>query len=335
MFAPWAKPRFDSDTLSSIWVMACRDESPVLTAFSVAYRLRGVSPEEVVELVRSRQELFRLGLTRAQSRNWKARYQQAVAADSEKRPATRRGKAATQAQKYLLPDWLQVFDDQGPAAEQERVRDWLHDKTITSSQQALEHFLDDRFVIDEIAFRSQFRIDRDLEAEPSDLATVNWGLEHIERLRRGRAETRQSIVALTTGIGGVAIGAMVALTAPMITTLYQGRPADTARSTIDHQSRLDGYGALSKAVASAELAARANDGGAVRTALGDISSAVATLGLLLDQGRRKELEDQQTLVTGACAPAEPEGSRSLRDTCVDALKDFERLIRSLAEAIGQ
>lgn len=249
MFGPWAKPRFDSDTLSSIWVMACRDESPVLTAFSVAYRLRGVSPEKVVELVRSRQELFRLGLTRAQSRNWKARYQQAVAADSEKRPATRRGKAATQAQKYLLPDWLQVFDDQGPAAEQERVRDWLHDKTITSSQQALEHFLDDRFVIDEIAFRSQFRIDRDLEAEPSDLATVNWGLEHIERLRRGRAETRQSIVALTTGIGGVAIGAMVALTAPMITTLYQGRPADTARSTIDHQSRLDGYGALSKAVA--------------------------------------------------------------------------------------
>ncbi len=61
MFGPWGKPRFDSDTLSSIWVMACRDESPVLTAFSVAYRLRAVSTEEVVELVKSRQELSASG----------------------------------------------------------------------------------------------------------------------------------------------------------------------------------------------------------------------------------------------------------------------------------
>ena len=60
MLGFWQRPKFDSDTLSSIWVMACRDESPVLTAFSVAYRLRGISPEDVIELVKSRQELFRL-----------------------------------------------------------------------------------------------------------------------------------------------------------------------------------------------------------------------------------------------------------------------------------
>ena len=78
MFDMWRKPKFDSDTLSSIWVMACRDESPILTAFSVAFRLRGITPDEVLELVKSRQELFRLGLTRGQSRGWKARYQQAA-----------------------------------------------------------------------------------------------------------------------------------------------------------------------------------------------------------------------------------------------------------------
>ena len=72
------RQHFDSDTLSSIWVMACRDESPVLTAFSVAYRLRGISPKEVIDLVKSCQELFSLGLTRGQSRGWKARYQQAA-----------------------------------------------------------------------------------------------------------------------------------------------------------------------------------------------------------------------------------------------------------------
>ena len=101
------------------------------------------------------------------------------------------------------------------------------------------------------------------------------------------------------GMDPVAIGAMVALIAPMVTTLYQGRPADTARTTIDHQTRLDEYGALSKAVATAERTAKANDEGALNTALREISSAAATLYLLLDQGHRKELQDQQTLVAGS------------------------------------
>src|SRR5215218_6147052 len=75
------KPRFDPDTLSSVWVMACRDESPVLTAFSVAYRLgAGTTPDDVMELVKGRRELFRLGLTPAQSRTWKERYREAAAA---------------------------------------------------------------------------------------------------------------------------------------------------------------------------------------------------------------------------------------------------------------
>ena len=327
MLGLWQKARFDSDTLSSIWVMACRDESPVLTAFSVAYRLRGIAPEEVVELVKSRQELFRLGLTRGQSRGWKAKYQQTGPATkpAPAQTAGRRRKPAPKAHPYALPDWLQVFDDEGPAGEQERVREWLHDKAISSSQQALESFLDDEFVIDEIAFRSQFRIDRDLEAEPSDLATVNWGLEHIERLRRGRAETRQSYVALTTGIGGVAIGAMVALTAPMVTTIYQGRPADTARMTIDHQKRIDGYGDLGKAVAAAGRAAKAGDGGALNTALGEISAAATTLSLLVDREVRTNLQAEQARVEDACAPAE-EGSGPVRGTCLDAIQEFQRLI---------
>ena len=70
MFGLKRKARFDPDTLSSIWVMACRDESPVLTGYSVAYRLDGgITPAEVIELVRGRRELFRIGLTRGQCAN--------------------------------------------------------------------------------------------------------------------------------------------------------------------------------------------------------------------------------------------------------------------------
>ena len=75
MLGLWRKPPFDSDTLSSIWVMACRDELPVVTAFSIAFRLGGgITPDQVMGLVKGRRELFRLGLTPAQSRAWKERY---------------------------------------------------------------------------------------------------------------------------------------------------------------------------------------------------------------------------------------------------------------------
>jgi hypothetical protein len=70
----------------------------------------------------------------------------------------------------------------------------------------------------------------------------------------------------------------------MVTTLYQGRPADTARSTIDHQTQLDQYGILVKAVATAEQAAVANDAVALRTAVGAISSATATLSVAARSG---------------------------------------------------
>ena len=46
---------------------------------------------------------------------------------------------------------------------------------------------------------------------------------------------RQNVIALTTGIGGVAFGSFVALTAPIINTAYQGNPAENARLTIDRR----------------------------------------------------------------------------------------------------
>ncbi len=134
MLGPFrAKPRFDPDTLSSIWVMACRDESPVLTSFSVAYRLGGgTTPADVMELVKGRRELFRLGLTPAQSRAWKERYRQAAtggggepapepAPEAEPAPAKegeaeggRRESREPERKRPGLPDWLRVFDDEGP-----------------------------------------------------------------------------------------------------------------------------------------------------------------------------------------------------------------------------
>ena len=351
MFGFWRKPHFDADTLSSIWVMACRDDSPVVTAFSIAYRLGGgITPADVMELVKGRRELFRLGLTPAQSRAWKERYRELQPGDgagakpggaAAPKPRSRRPPAPKPDQPqepdkdqnqegerkpYALPDWLRVFDDEGP--DQDRVREWLGDKKITSSKQALGRFLDDQFVIDENVLRSVFRLEPGFDAPPSDLPTVNWGLEHIDRLRRGRVDTRQSLVALTTGIGGVAIGAFVALTAPMVTTIYQGRPADTNRMTIDHQALVTGYGAMAAATAGARHAAKAGDAKAQGAALTEIDKAAASiLPLVPDKNLRDGLRKVREHVADACEPAKPAGADSPPSPdCPAALDDLQRLL---------
>jgi hypothetical protein len=346
------KSRVDPDTLSSIWVMACRDESPVVTAFSIAYRLGGgIAPADVMELVKGRRELFRLGLTPAQSRAWKERYRQAGAGDGaepkpgppEREPDQEQGRdegreGKAERKPHALPDWLRVFDDEGPQADQDRVREWLGDKGITSSRQALERFLDQGFVIDDCAIRSVFRLEPGLDAEPYDLATVNWGLEHIDRLRRGRAETRQQLVALSTGIGGVAIGAFVALTAPMVATIYQGRPSDTNRLTINHQTLVAGYGAMAAAAAGARSAARAGDGKALAAALAEIDKAAASmLPLVPDEGAREGLRERRARVADACAPPSPPGQDlSPAPGCQATVEDLQRLLDGpLADVVAR
>jgi hypothetical protein len=303
------KARFDPDTLSSIWVLACRDESPVLTTYSIAYRLGGVTPEQAAELVKSRRELFRLGLTAGQARHWKEQFRRALEEEQrppEPKPAAeggsgKPGEPKSEERRVVLPDWLRVFDDEGSEDEQKRVREWLGDDKIGSSRQALDRFLDQGFVIDESVVRSRFRDDPELKAPPSDLQTVNWGLEHIDRLRRGRAETRQQLVALTTGIGGVAIGAFVALTAPMVTTIYQGRPLDTNRLTFEHQARVEGYAALGTAVGAARRANATGDARALADSLTEAERAATRLHLLLDGDARESLRGGRATLADACA----------------------------------
>ena len=283
-----------------------------MIAFSVAHRLGGISQEEVIDLVKGRRELFRFGLTGTQGERWKDKY---LPPDERSyRPPA--GRSRARPARKLRSEWLE--------AEPKHLRKWLRDDTISSSEQALKKFLSKGFSIDDIAFRSQFRITPDLDAKPSDLPIVNWGLEHIERLRKGRAENWQIKVALA-GVVGVVIGALIGLMPPIVTSYLQGRPADTARLQIDHQTRLDGYGALAKAAAGARLAAEASDRKALSGALGEVSGAATTLSLLgLDI--RGSLGEQPARVVDACAPAGAQGSASARETCLEAIQDLQHLI---------
>ncbi len=77
-------------------------------------------------------------------------------------------KRAMESQVSKRPAWIRDLDDE------------------TSQQLAIKALSDDD------VFRSQFRIEKD--APPSTLEIINWGLQHIERLRKANLEAREEAI---------------------------------------------------------------------------------------------------------------------------------------------
>ena len=69
--------------------------------------------------------------------------------------------------------------------------------------------------------------------------------------------------------------------------------------------------------------------------MGEISSATATLSVLLDPDRRKELQLHQTLLAGACALAGSESPDPRQEVCGDELGNLKRFAGTLADIVGQ
>ena len=61
----------DHDLLSAIWVMASNDENPIITYEGIRYRLNVPDHCNVEELVDSRPELFRHGVSQTRLDEWK------------------------------------------------------------------------------------------------------------------------------------------------------------------------------------------------------------------------------------------------------------------------
>ena len=66
---------------------------------------------------------------------------------------------------------------------------WVRELDSETSQlQAIEDLS-----VDDV-FRSQFRIGKGKDAFPSPLTTIDWGLQHIERLRKANLEVREEVI---------------------------------------------------------------------------------------------------------------------------------------------
>ncbi|MBD1999540.1 hypothetical protein H6G00_23495 [Leptolyngbya sp. FACHB-541] len=77
-------------------------------------------------------------------------------------------KTAMQSQVSKRPAWIRDLEDE------------------VSQLEAIKELL-----IDDV-FRSQFRTEKD--APPSTLEVLDWGLQHIERLRKANLEAREEVI---------------------------------------------------------------------------------------------------------------------------------------------
>ncbi len=129
--------------LSAIWVLACNDESEIMTYEGIWHRLNLPKDFDVKGLIQSHGELFRRGLPRYRLREWK----EAMLAG------------------HRRPSW--ILDIEDPGVQKQTI------EGLTSDD----------------VFRSQFRAEKD--APRSSIEIIDWGLQHIDRLRKASLEAHE------------------------------------------------------------------------------------------------------------------------------------------------
>ena len=152
------------DVLSGAWILASNDENSIMTYKSVKYRLGLSEDYPLKELIKSRGELFRIGIPDWRLNKWKTQMVE--------------GKH--------LPSWVRELEDEKHRNESIR--------SLSS----------------EDVFRSQFRAEP--AADRSLVDTLDWGLNHIDRLRRASLESKaqsakswQMWLVFGTSVAGIAV----------------------------------------------------------------------------------------------------------------------------------
>jgi hypothetical protein len=157
--------------LSAIWIMANRDENPLMFYGDVEHRLRR-NASEVRTLVERQRPLFRLGVTKGRLNKWKCTKLEQAGCSSDQAPTEWQCSMYEWEKGKALPAWLD--EKIGP-------KKGLED--VVSVLSAIER--DD-------VFRSQWRLREDDEAAPIDL--IEWGLGYLERRRKALLEAREATI---------------------------------------------------------------------------------------------------------------------------------------------
>src|SRR5262249_29951579 len=115
---------------------------------------------------------------------------------------------------------------------------WIAEKKETAEQQAAISSLTPQDL-----FRNQFRVE--LESPSAPVEILEWGLEHIERLRKASVEAREERIKRWTSIRmpllTMCVSAAIALTTVLVSGWMQSRSMALQAASFHTQERLKYY----------------------------------------------------------------------------------------------
>ncbi len=160
---------------------------------------------------------------------------------------------------------------------------WIRDTEDDSERKAKI----DGLTADDL-FRSQFRATADAPRSPIEI--IDWGLQHIERLRKANVEAREEKTKRVAGIWMPVLSMLVALTAILSGAYLQSRgissQAELKKYEVSFKPKEDGYGLFMRSVIDSYENAYKNNIDGLVTSLDKTESAYYSLEPFLSENER-------------------------------------------------
>ncbi len=166
---------------------------------------------------------------------------------------------------------------------------WIRDIEAESERQAKIEAL----TIEDL-FRSQFRAE--VGAARSPIEIIEWGLEHINRLRKAGAEAREEKVRRVSGMWVPLLSMFVALTAVASSTFLQSKGINTQVEMKKYETvfkpKQEGYASFMKSLAETFDSAYHKDRKTMIVNLVKLEAAYFSIEPFLSEQERKEVWDK-------------------------------------------
>ena len=245
----------DFDILTSVWILSCNDENPVISYEGIRYRLNLDKDYDLTGLVENRRELFRTSMPMVRFKLFK---------DKLKNNWT----------KY---DWLKQYNE-----------DKRKEIINNLSPQDL--------------FRCQFRVKDNAEKAPLEI--IDWGLKHIDTLRKAEIETSDYKSKKWTNIWIPLASLIVALSAVLSSVILQVKTQhsqiEMKKYEISFQPKRQNYSSFISNLFYAFESAKNINHVSLKNKLDQIEIAYYNIEPFLDQNLRNKVWEQFQQFSSMC-----------------------------------
>lgn len=195
-------------------------------------------------------------------------------------------------------------------AQKNAVEDWkakmLKGKHLPSWIKAITDINQQTDIINKLTendiFRSQFRAE--INAKPSNIEIINWGLEHIERIRRISLEKKEENYKKFTSFWIPILSTFISFVALISSYLIQQNVIknqnDLKKTELEYKTKQDGYTSLMKNLTNSYINIDKNDKDKLQNYLDNIETSFYNIENLMNKKDADEVWKEYQSFTNFC-----------------------------------